>query len=513
MPHSQSKIINKLLERRQIETDLQRLLSATSEVEFRRQAQQIAGLGSQVIPTLLANLERADERMLTAMGVVAAFLDRDEIVQALRQAVLRPSQTDRSRMGAMTILERFLGQAPDDTLLTSVKDPQAVAIAALEKVLSQAEARPAVLADYVEGLDRQEPDVVLGVVRTLRAMAQADGERADLVVEPLRLMAQDVRDEIAAAALEVLGDLRLPQSAQALQVLLPVLSPALRPGAERRLRKLQFSGLPLKPLPPPDPGWRTLVSPINGLGQQSAWFVQEQPATGHARFLNVLLNDRAGAVEAGGHSLVPVTMLPPRRGPGSLHDVLLPDGTGSLLLLEVSFDVGRRLVRDALAHNRETQIPVAGTLRFLGPWLWGFAGAEALPARQLPEATDIRALAASSGELVRHPAFATWTLRAGDTVQRLPGRNREALVQRLAGELFADPYMAEVLQRRLMAMSEWLWLAGEALSAQQALAAAVAMAESPQALPFVQALIRRDLELLHGLAQEPGRTMDKEQSD
>ena len=85
---------------RQIEADLRQMLMAGSELEFQRQAQRIASLGSQVIPTIVGNLDRADARLLTAMGTVATFLDQAQVTTALHQAVLQPQQTDRARIGA-----------------------------------------------------------------------------------------------------------------------------------------------------------------------------------------------------------------------------------------------------------------------------------------------------------------------------------------------------------------------------------------------------------------------------
>jgi hypothetical protein len=502
MPASQ-KIITKLRERRQIEADLRKMLTASSEREFRRQAQKIASLGSQVIPTIVGNLERADARMLAAMGTVATFLSHDEVAVELRRAVLQSHQTDRGRLGAMTILERFLGQPPDDDLLASLSNPEGEAIASLEEMLGQVEDNPSTLIQYVEGLDRQEPDVVLAVARSLRDMgaraaSSGQGKRA---IEPLRMMAQDVRDEIAAEALQLLGAIRLPEAAHALQTLIPITVPALQPLAERLLRKLRFSGVEVNPLPVPDPDWRALVSPVNGLGQQSIWFIQENRSTAHAQILNVLLSDRAGALEAVGHTQVPALLLPPRQPLGHLHDIALPDGSGTMLMLEASFDLGRRLVVKALPQNWETQIPVAGPLRLLSPWLWGYAGADSLPSRVLPElSAEDEALVATSDRLLEHPAFITWSARSEATFQAAeevllhPGWKLDVWVNRLTSELFAAPTVAQVLSNRLMAMSEWLLLANDEPRAKQALVAAKAILEGPlHDQPLLQAVVRRDL--------------------
>jgi hypothetical protein len=505
MPASQ-KIITKLRERRQIEADLRTMLAADSEIEFRRQAQQIASLGAQVVPAIVGNLDRADNRLLTAMGTVATFLDRDQVRQALRRAVLQPQRTDQGRVSAMIILERFLGEPLDDDLLSSLSNPEVTAVASLEEILAEAEDNPALLAEYVQGLDQQEPDVALAVVDALWNMsAPSPGPgRQVQVVEPLRAMAQDVRDEISAEALNALGSVRLPEAARALQALIPIVAPGLRAKAERALRKLRFVGVEVADLPPVDPAWRALVSPIDGRGQQSVWFIQEIRGGAGARFLNVLLSDRAGAVEAAGHRHVSPLALPPRRPKGHLHDIALPDGSGAMLMLETSFDVGRRLVLEALARNRETQIPVAGVLRLLSPWLWEVGGADSLPPRALPElAAEDRALVAMSDRLVAHPAFATWTvlsettIRAVEEMLRHPGWDLAVWIKRLAGELFGEPAVVQKLSRRLVAMSEWLLLAGEDRWSRVALASARALpGEAPQELGFVRALVQRDLELV-----------------
>ncbi|MFC2029241.1 hypothetical protein ACFLWA_00755 [Chloroflexota bacterium] len=499
------KIITKLHERRQIEARLRQMPASSSELEFRQQAQKIANQGSQVLPAIIGSLDRADSRLLMAMGAVCTFLDRDEVARALRRAVRQPQRTDEGRMAALTILTRFLGELPEDDLLDALNDPGDVALSALEDVLAQAERHPTVLVEYVQALDHEEPDDVLAVIDTLSVLGAQS-------VELLRMMAQDVREEIAAAALQTLGDMRRPEAARALQTLLLVTAPPLQRVAERLLRKLQFAGVSVEPLSLPGPESRALVGAVDGLGQRSLWFIQETPRAGQARFLNVLISDQAGAVEANGHAQVSTLVLPPRRPEGAVHDIALPDGSGAMLMLEAPFDLGRRLLIDALADNRETQIPVAGVLRWLGPWLWGYGIADTLPARRLPElaATD-GALVDISDRLLAHPAFATWTLRTDDTlhiagaVRRHPGWDRAVWVNRLADGLFSDPLVAQVLSQRLIATSELLLWAGEESLSRVALVVGQEMTKGkPEQLPFVRALIRRDIELsAHSLEKQP----------
>ena len=517
MPAGQ-KIITTLYERRQIEADLRDMLTSTSDADLRRRARQIAVLGSQVIPAITGRLltsSGADARLLEALGTVAAIVaedrvDRDEMVEALRQVVLEPGHTDQSRAGAMTILERFLGQEPDDELLARLSNTEGVALSALEDVLARGEQDPSALVEYIQELDRQEPDVVLAVVGALHAI----GDRR--AVELLRMMAQDVRDEIAASALQALASLRLSEAAFALWTLIPVTAPDLRPLAERSLRKLQFAGLSLPPMSPPAEDWRALVGPVDGLGRQSVWFIRGSRPAEQVRFLNVLLSDRAGAVEAAGHGHVPALILPPWREPGYVHDIPVSGGSGVLLMLEASFDLGRRLVLEALARNRETQIPVAGPLRLFSTWLWDVTGVERLagvPPKRLPQlGPDDRALSADAGRLLEHPAFVTWVLQgevvlqaAQELSQRPDWRSQsgslEIWVARLAAELFSEPIVAQVFSRRLEAMSEWLLLAGDEAEARLALAAAQRFAASaPQDHPLIRAMVRRALEsMLSGL--------------
>jgi hypothetical protein len=62
-------------------------------------------------------------------------------------------------------------------------------------------------------------------------------------------------------------------------------------------------------------------------------------------------------------------------------------------------------------------------------------------------------------------------------------------------------------------MSEWLLLSGDEMRARQALATAQGvLEEDPKTQPFVQALIRRDLELLvDSLRHQPESQLDTDE--
>ena len=499
MPTS-PKIITKLLERRQIEADLHEMLAAGSEREFQRRAWAIASLGTDVVPVIINHL--ADPNLLPALGLVAAYLDPEIMSMALRQATLQPHRTHEERLAAVTILERFLGEEAEDLMPFDLGGDELDLLALLDEILTQPDGDPSLQLDLLQRLDQQEPDTVLGLVWTLkqRALTAEDTRQAPVLIDILRMMAQDVRSEIAQEALQVLGTLRFPEAAYALQTLEPIVQPELRSVAERALRRLRFSRVAIPDQGSPSPDWRALLSPTDGLGQQSVWFILEQQGGTLARFLNVLLNDRFGAVETAGHGQVPTQILPPSRPLGHLHDIALPDGSGAVLMVEIPFDVGRRMVRDALAQNWETQIPVAASLRLLSPWLWEASGADALPLRALPVLpSESDELLADSDRLLDHPAFSSWTLRgtsAFELSQKSIQRStwsRDVMVRRVAGELFADAAVRQVFGRRLELVSEWFLWAADERRAQQALAVSRRILVDPQDLPFIQALIRRDL--------------------
>ena len=105
-------------------------------------------------------------------------------------------------------------------------------------------------------------------------------------------------------------------------------------------------------------------------------------------------------------------------------------------------------------------------------------------------------------------------MQAAEEIGHHPGWDLEIWVRRVADELFSESAVLDLLYRRLVAMSDWLILAGEELYSSWALAAAQAMrGAAPQEQPFVRALIRRDLELaIEDLKQESGLPLGPEQT-
>ena len=499
------KIITRLRDRRQIDAALRRLPEVSSEVDLRRQVQAIARRGTQVIPSLIAALDRADSHMVAALGMVAARLDRAETVEAFRHLLRQPGHSLAARTAAVTILERFLGvQVPDD-LRPGLAETTRAAVASLGALLEHAQEDPWALAGAVLEMDQQEPDVVLALVAALRGMP---GPRP---VELLRMLAQDVRAEIASEAVSALGSLLLPEAARALQTLIPAAGPAIRPLAERLLRKQHLAGLEVQPLPAASIALRALAGPLDGEGQRQVWFAEETAGPLARQVLILVLSDESGVVDAAQHQDVPKALLPRRQPFGTW--LLTRMGRGEMRLAEVAWDTGRRLVAEALDLNRETQIPLPGALRHLGSWLWGTrpTGTPQSPFLE-PEAAG-EELAAHSDVLAEHPAFLAWhpardaAALAADEALRRPAWDREIWVRRLTSELVAEPGMSRRLAWRLSANAEWLALAGETEPARVALAAAAALdREEIRHLPFLLALVRRDLDAALEWTVPSGRT-------
>ena len=84
---------------------------------------------------------------------------------------------------------------------------------------------------------------------------------------------------------------------------------------------------------------------------------------------------------------------------------------------------------------------------------------------------------------------------AAEEALRHPGWDPDVWVRRIAGELFSSPALVQILSQRMMAISEWLLLAGEERLSRLALVTAQAMLDRDASeLPFVRALVRRDLD-------------------
>jgi hypothetical protein len=518
---SSGKVITTLRERWQIDQEIQAMLQVRSQQEFADRARRVAACGDQVIPVLLRRLDHADAQTLSALGVISSlYPQREQILNKLYGAAADLDRPDRGRVSAMLILERFLDQEPDPYLISTLDDPQFMAVESIKEMIREGERDPRMLLEYTRTLAGQPLETIEGVIQTLIEVGQ---ERA---VPALCLLAQDDQDALGEAALLALGRLHHPQVARGLQSILPLLSAERRALGERSLLKLRLKQVPVHPLLPVDSSWRALVSPIDGEGSQIVWFIGQPDEQGLCRFAGFSINDDEGIRQVYGHVDVPADTLPKRRLPGHVHNVTLqegsrgegrrsPDGmargSGMLLhMLETDFDYGRYLVREGQARNEQQGRPVPVEYRLFGPWLWQYDDAQVRSSRWkgvgstgLTGSGGSAESLAETARLLSHPVFRGWVAYGESVLEYaiaalrpsplIIGSGRGDSPATLALSYF-DRAMIERVRSRLTTMSEWLVRAGDMRTARLAILTAETLAMvSPAEHPFTRAMIELGL--------------------
>lgn len=505
-------VITALRERLDLNQQIDALLEIHSEKEFLTQARRVAESGIQVIPVVLRNLQHADPRHLNALGVIASMYPlRGEILNKLYETAEDVERSDRERVSAMLILERFLDQVPDPYLLQTLENPHAVAIESIKDLIRASEQDPSVLLDYTRALSEQSTEAITGIISTLLDVGQ---ERA---VPVLCLMSQADDEATATEALNALGQVRHPKAVRGLQALLPVLPRGRHSLGERSLRKLQFGGMPIDPLPAVDPAWRALVSPIDGQGNQLVWFLRDPDRDGKCRFLGLALNDGTGFSQAYGNHNVPAQALPTRHSVGHVHLVPMqfaslphkpshPE-TSFLHMLEADLDYGRRLVREAQSKHFGQNQSLPAAYRLLSPLIWQYDATSVDASRQQPPVpVQSPETLSNTARLPYHPFFRGWIIggpRAAEQVDAVnsltPLADHEvvrAWASRLAGEYLNEATLQQV-KARLRGMSEWLWRAKQLSLAELASVAAQTVDKIPPAQhPFVLSMAELGLNLV-----------------
>ena len=506
-------VITTLRDRLALAAQVEALAHVHSEQAFLQAARRVAEGGDQVIPVLLRSLPNAGPRELNVLGVVASmYPHRTEILNKLYTVAADVERTDRERVSAMLILERFLDQEPDATLLHTLDDPRAVAIESVKDLIRASEQEPSVLIQYTRALSEQPADAVSGVIETL---LEVTGERA---VPVLRLIAQAQDGATSAQALHALGRVRHLSAVHALQSVLPMLPAVRRPLAERSLRKLQFGGLPVESLPAAGAAWRSLVSTIDGEGQQVVWFIRDPDPDGSCAFIGLVTTEEAGIAHAYGNHAVPVAALPQRRGEGHIHQVPLQiaapaasqSGAGPenavMFMLEAELDYGRQLVRPAQAQHLERGQPLPEVYRLLGPLIWQYAFTPSATDRHRPDAeAPALDLLPETGSLPYHPYFRGW-FEHGEQIEEIAQALVESsfasereVVHAWATRLAADASTVsgrERLQVRLRAMEEWLRRAREDPLARLASVAAQTVDQlPPQQHPLIVSMVELGLDI------------------
>ncbi len=497
----QSKIITTLRARRRIEEAIRSLACISRSGEAEREAKLVADMGEQVVPALIGLLDTYDPRLLGTLGLIATHLHRTHIARALRDVATEPARSDRARLAALLILEKFLGEQPDDSLYQRLQSPETAVVQSLVAMVERAARERDILCEYVRAIEQQPDDDVIQLV--LNMTFEAGPECA---VVPFWALAQSKRQDVAASALRRMGSRRLLNSAVMLQALLPTLSPARRPLAERSLRKLRFSGADVPALEPPHPAWRALVSPIDSQGSQSILFVLRPQKDAPVCVLSVLLNDLVGVWDAAYDMTGEVEQsLPSEPIRGAVHRMALSDASAALPLLEASFDTGRRLVREALAVNHaRAQVPplsyavVSDTL-----WKWDSRSLDEPRHLEPPLAAEVTSLRPHTAQLLDHPAFEAWFVQSEALVSVARQLGWASLALSRSGQrrilnslihLHFEPEQVARYCNRLERMAHWLQLADDKEAARLALVAAQTLKDStPEAHPLARRMVERGL--------------------
>jgi hypothetical protein len=484
-----SKVLTGLMERRAVEAAFAELASATGTEEAARLADVIADHGSAALPVLLARLDTDDPALRGGLAQVARRLDRESVVAALRDVARSPNRSDRARLSALTILDRYLDEPIDDSLLAGIQAPDAVAARSLNELITAMDLDETALLEYLTQLAQQPPEVP-GMI--LDAIPRTSPHPH--LVMLLRMFAQGESEPLAREAIEQLGRLRMPEALSALDTLAVTLPPSLSSLAGRSARKLRMSGVRQTVAPDVEPAreWRALLSPVDGSGLQIVWFVRSPAGQDTGVLLTVITGDMDGIVACFGSKAVPTEKLPPIQPLGSIYTFSQGEDTPVLQLLEAGFDQGRYTVRAALERHW-----AAGTLppleyRYFNPLLWN---AEPLTGpTPSPGACDYTP--AQVAGLLDHPVFAGWFWRddamfsaARRVMSGVSAQTRARQIDSLAAAHFSAEVLASY-QRRLEAAARWLAAAAQPGPAAMAMRAAAQIAASaPAESPFIRRLI------------------------
>lgn len=476
MTHDKPRIITTLRERRAIEAAIRELGQVEGEDELRTHARRIARQGAQVLPAMLAMLDTPNPQVRTGLGWIAIYCYESQpqvIVDALRAAALDRQRSDQARVTAITLLERFLQQTPDESLYAHLENPQALMLNSLHEVLDAARSSPFVYLDYLKQLEAQPTEVAIDLIDAM------DGLEPVQRLELLYLLAQDAREAVAIDAVHALGRIRLPQAAHMLEVLRSAVSPVILPQVERSLRKLQLSGVPGQPLPDVPPGWRALVSGMDGHGNYAVWFVAPaQPIVGslykpnEVDFIGIVISDDAGIRRCFANGTMPDVRIPAPHPIGTLGQVLIPRSDQPLTLLEAPFDYGRILVSMAAQRNTDSHHPTPHDYRLLNQVIWQFVPPQPPPLPEIPPMPPDLAVASlrhQAATLLAQRTFSTWFLHsisvydAAEQIMRAYPNTSPPLddiLLRLVVTHF-DAASITTYRRRLQMMVGWLALAGD----------------------------------------------------
>jgi hypothetical protein len=484
-----ARVLTGLMERRALEAAFSELAATADLEQLVERAQAIAQHGSAAVAALVSLLDTDNPQLRGGLGQVAAHLDAEQIVPALRSAARARDRSDQARLTALMILDRYLHEPVDESMLTGLQDPDTVALQSLRELAHEMDRNQFVVIEYLNQLAEQPADVMRTVMDAIPRLPAGPH-----LVTLLRMLAQGEAQDLAHDAIEQLSRTRSSEAARALQSLaltLPLQSAGM---AERGLRKLQMSGVTV-PEQSCD-GWRALISPVDGAGAQVVWFVcpgdgvaaddagPEGSGTDRGMLLSILCKDPEGIVACFGSQAVAEADLPPAQPLGGRYTIQQTSDMPPILLLEAPFDMGRQVVRQALAFNWAGEQLPPMEYRLLNSLIW-----EAGPVLAADATADAVAEAgcytpAQAAAVLDHPALASWFWHAPalyEVAEQLGRRHvlteRVALIEWVIGQHF-DAELVASYQRRLEGMGRWLALAAEPEAAAVAYAAAGSLAQS-----------------------------------
>lgn len=315
-----------------------------------------------------------------------------------------------------------------------------------------------------------------------------------------------------AAIAERLGREPSEESVQLLQLLERQGDKLTRKEAKRALYRLEQRGLtvPKQAPAPPAPVLTTSVegylSPVDGNGDQLVWIVK--PRAGGVLQLFAVINDPGGLREVEVNAITRKSLREIRNELQAKHE---------LVLVESDWRYCDHLIHRAFGWARRHESPMSGDYRAARAQITRESEPEDMPPLifRYVDPADVRsegAHLARSAELLNEKELRTWFLppdRLRPYLDELTGMKESPLIlsphqekdrfasclERALVELFSaesrDSYM-----RRLHELAYFFYATGRPEQAKQAVAAALAIGESPRGgrdIPFFQTLVETSL--------------------
>lgn len=467
-----------------MEATLRELASITEPTLRRQRIAATIGDTGTVLPALLGLLNTDDPQLRGGLGEIAARLERDQVVSALRAVARSRQHPLPARLSAVTILDRYLGEQIDESLWDEAYDPQEVALRSLRELIAAMAQDERAVLEYLAQLAEQPAETAWMILNAIPELMPDPH-----LITALRVLAQGGDGRLAQAALEQLGRVRTPEALRALLSLTANLPPQLAALAERGARKLRMSGVSL----PAETAltWHTVLTPVDGAGAQILQFTGRVEGAVTGRALLLILADPGGIVFAAGAAEAPITEWSP------LQQRELQQVAPAIMWLEVPFAVGLQTLREALALHWASGRLLPADYRLFNVWLWG-EGLPALPDEVEAEtAPDEGGTAPDIAALFDHAAFSDWFWLTPEVEavaeswrRSLPTKaKREEQITALAQAQFTPEVLASY-QRRLRRQARWLTLAGADELARVARSVATGLATTPPAASlFVRRLI------------------------